>query len=117
MTDHMQLKAYKIPVEGIKPIAVGFGACLATDRITVDGAKVGYCYREEPGISVASGWVFLAGDETQEYADDPDNWAYYDINDIANCDPSIAVIIGHPIGSEFERSASDELVPVMSGEA
>ncbi|MCC8361803.1 DUF2185 domain-containing protein [Lysobacter sp. A6] len=34
---------------------------MASDRITVDDAKVGYCYREDPEDSVDSGWRFFAG--------------------------------------------------------
>ena len=45
--------------------------CFATDRILVDGEKVGYMYREEPadGNDWDSGWRFTAGDESQEYMD------------------------------------------------
>ena len=98
-------------------MAVGYGACLATDRITVDGSSVGYCYREDPDQPEDSGWRFLAGDETQSYADNPDNWSYYDINTIANYDPGIALVLDAPTGSEFERDESGQLVPVSSGEA
>ena len=38
--------------------------CLVSDRITKDGCKVGYMYREEPDDSAPdSGWRFMAGDE------------------------------------------------------
>lgn len=49
------------------------GSCMASDRILVDGARVGYMIREQPTDSVSSGWTFMAGDETQEYADDAAN--------------------------------------------
>ena len=99
------------------PVAVGYGACLATDRITVDGEIVGYCYREAPDNEVDCGWRFMAGDETQEYVDNPDNWAFYDVNTIANYDASITAILEAPIGSAFERGGSGELVAVSEDEA
>src|SRR5688572_28007369 len=101
----------------IKPIAVGFGACLATDRIMVDGARVGYCYREEPSNSVYSGWRFLAGDESQDYVDIADHWAFYDINTVANYDPSIAAVIEAPCGSAYERNEAGVLEPIREDEA
>jgi hypothetical protein len=89
--------------EQLKPVAVGFGACIASDRIMIEGALVGYCYRQQPDTFVDSGWRFFAGDETQEYADDPEHFAYYDINTVANYDPNIAAILESPLGSAFER--------------
>ena len=113
----MPHKTFLLQADQIKPIAVGYGACLASDRITVDGAPVGFCYRESPDLPEDSGWRFLAGDETQDYADNPDNWSYYDINTIANYDPGIALVLDAPVGSEFERSESGQLVPALPGGA
>ncbi len=79
------------------------GAGLATDHITVEGRLVGYMYREEPDTSTDSGWRFLSGHESQEYADVADNWAFYDLNTIANYDQAIISYLGSPIGTEFER--------------
>jgi hypothetical protein len=58
-------KKFKIPAEEMKKIAIGFGACIATDMITVEGHSVGNMYREEPD-SPLNGWVFMAGNESQE---------------------------------------------------
>ena len=59
----MKKKTYALRADQIKPLAEGHGACFATDRITVDGKKVGYMYREDPDEDVDSGWRFMAGDE------------------------------------------------------
>ena len=60
--------------EKIKPVIDLQLGCFATNRITVDGKKVGYMYREEPDTSFPdSGWRFFAGDENDEYANNPDN--------------------------------------------
>jgi len=113
----MPSKAFKIAANQMKPIAVGYSSCLATDRITVDGSPVGYCYREDPDTPEDSGWRFFAGDESQQYTDDPDNLALYDVNTIANYDPDIAIFIESPAGSAFERDASGLFVPASADEA
>jgi len=66
-----------------------YGACVATDMITVEGHRVGFMYREKADDAVDSGWRFLSGHESQEYMDDAENHAVYDINTIANYDPEI----------------------------
>lgn len=112
----MPHKKFRLEAHQFKSIAVGYGACIASDRITVDGVPVGYCYREEPDIEVDSGWRFLAGDESQEYADNPENLALYDINTIANYDPSITEVLDAPMGSAFERNQAGRLVAVRDAE-
>ena len=78
--------------------------CFATDRIMVDGCKVGYMYREEPDEGVPdSGWRFTAGDESDEYMDNPDNSGIYALNTVANSDPDIIPFLKAPYGSSFIR--------------
>ena len=108
----MPPKKFRVAPGDMKPVAIGYGACIASDRITVDGVPVGYCYREATEDAVDSGWRFFAGDESEEYADNPDNFAFYDINTITNCDPSIALVIESPVGSMFERDGLGHWVRV-----
>ena len=81
------------------------GSGIASDRITVDGHSVGYMYREVPDNDIDSGWRFFAGDEAQDYADDPDHWAIYDLNTIANCDRAIIPYLESGYGTKLERVA------------
>lgn len=90
-------------LEQIRALAPGRGGCFATDRITVDGERVGYMYRESPDSGSDSGWRFFSGDESQEYVDDPDNTTIYDVNTIANYDPEIIPFLDAPPGSAFAR--------------
>jgi len=113
----MPHKNFHLAADLIKPIAVGYGACYATDRITVDGKLVGYCYREEPDNDLDSGWRFFAGDESQDYVDNPDNLAIYDINTIANYDPDITAFLEAPSGSTFERNHAGQFVVVRTEDA
>jgi len=96
-------KTFHLKASDIKPVAEGHGGCIATDRITVEGARVGYMVRDAPLNAVDSGWSFFAGDESQNYLDDPDNSGVYDVNTIANYDPEIVQFLEAPIGSRFVR--------------
>ena len=81
----------------------GADGCIATNRIMVEGNKVGYCYREEPDNGWDSGWRFTAGDESDEYMDDPNNSAIYKLNTICNDDPDIIPLLNTPAPCAFER--------------
>jgi hypothetical protein len=87
----------------MEPLAIGRGACFATDHITVEGRKVAFMYRESPDNDIDSGWRFLSGFESDEYMNDPDNHGIYDVNTIANHDPDIIEFLDAPIGTAFER--------------
>jgi hypothetical protein len=65
-------------------------------------------YREQPKKNVDSGWRFFAGDESQEYADTPDNFAIYEVNTICNYDPAIIPHLSAAIGSAFGRVADTD---------
>ena len=96
-------KPFRLRADQIKPIATGYGGCFATDMITCDGRKVAFMYREEPDFDVDSGWRFFSGFESDDYVNNPDNIAIYDINTIANDDPDIIPFLDAPVGSSFER--------------
>lgn len=107
-------KAFKISGEQIKPLIAypNEGGCYASDRIMVDGAKVGYMYREQPDKGFDSGWRFFAGDESQEYSDNPDNFGIYKVNTVCNYDPTIIPFLDAPYGSAFARaSGTDQFKP------
>jgi hypothetical protein len=88
----------------IKPIAEGFGACIASNKITVDGSPVRFMYREAPHNDTDSGWRFLSGLETAAYMKKSSNHAFHDCNTIANHDRTIIPFLGEPIGSVFEKA-------------
>jgi hypothetical protein len=109
----MKKKTFALNAGQIKPIATGYGGCIATDMITVQGKKVGYMVREETSREEDSGWCFMAGDESQEYMDDPDNHGIYDVNTIANYSPDIVEFLDAPPCSAFIRDPeTGKLVPV-----
>jgi len=105
-------KVFKIPADKIRQLAPDRGGCIASDRITVDGERVGYMYRDQPADDLDSGWRMLAGDESEDYMDEASNHAVYDLNTIANYDPDIIPLLDAPLGAQFERSEGGRLVAV-----
>lgn len=108
-------KTFKIPGDQIRRIAPGHGACFATDRIVVDGERVGYMYREDPDNKTDSGWRFMAGTESDAYMEDADNLGIYDVNTVANYDPDIIPLLDAPVGSSFERDEEGDFIEIDSG--
>ena len=97
---------YHVKAEDVKhllPDWEGADGCIATNRITVEGYKVGYCYREKPDGGWDSGWRFTAGDESEAYMDDPNNAGIYKLNTICNDDPDIIPLLRTPAPCAFER--------------
>jgi hypothetical protein len=110
-------KQFKLSANEIRPLVTGYGSCIATDRITVDGLRVGYMYREAPVNASDSGWHFFSGDESQEYVDNSSNLAIYNVNTIANYDPEITSILDKAIGTAWTRDSSgifieDKICPI-----
>ncbi len=110
VNDPRSMKKFKIKKEEMKPLAVGYGACIASDMITVEGKKVWYMYREKPINETDNGWRFLSGYENEEYMANPNNHAFYDTNTIANYDPDIINFIDLPHGTQCERNDNGVLV-------
>ena len=97
---------YHVKAEDVKSLLPdwrGADGCIATNRITVEGCKVGYCYREKADGDWDSGWRFTAGDESDEYMDDPNNAGIYGLNSICNDDPDIIPLLNTPAPCAFER--------------
>jgi hypothetical protein len=100
------LKRYK-EIKDFEKIVTGYGGCIASDKITVDGLPVMFMYREKPIDPVDSGWRFLSGTESDEFMADPSNHNVFDVNTIANYDPTIVIFLDAPIGAAFEKKTSE----------
>lgn len=109
----MTTKIFKLDTKELVDLVPGMGGCFATDKITVDGLKVGYMYREEPEDASDSGWRFFSGTESQDYVDNPENMMYYDVNTIANYDRTIIPYLDSPVGSEFEKIDNSEVFKLI----
>jgi hypothetical protein len=104
---------FKIKPDDIKDLIKPIGYCYASDKITVDGEKVGFMYRETPYEKEDSGWRFLSGTEDDEYIDDPKNSFIFDVNVIANYDSAIIPYLEKNIGTELQRvDDKDAFIPL-----
>jgi len=86
------------------------GACYVSDRIVIDGVRVGYMYREDPDNRLDSGWRFLSGDESEEYMDDSWNLGLYELNTICNYDRDVIPFLGSEWPSEFARNSTSGIL-------
>lgn len=78
--------------------------CLVSDKITKEGFKVGYMYREEPDHGRPdNGWRFMAGNEDDEYMNNANNCHVFAINTICNYDKDIIPYLKSEIGSAYIR--------------
>ena len=78
--------------------------CFASDKITKEGFAVGYMYRETPDEGVPdSGWRFFAGDEDEDYTNNPDNTHLFKLNTLCNYDEYIIPYLHSKPGSAYIR--------------
>ena len=110
-----QNKNFKIKKGEITQLIEPMGGCIATDKITVDGMKVGYMEVCHPINDLDSGWRFRSDTETQEYINDLNNSTVYDVNTIANYDPAIIPYLNLPYGTELERIPGTDKFNIISG--
>jgi hypothetical protein len=108
-------KKYKLNADDFVQLVQPMGGCIATDRITVQGEPVDYMIRENPRNEIDSGWQFFSGKEDQDYIDNPENMAIYDVNTIANYDRAIIPYLGLPVGTALERVRGTERFEIIPG--
>lgn len=83
--------------------------CIVSDKITKEGFKVGYMYREEPSNNNPdSGWRFTSGNEDGEYMNNPSNHHIFAINTICNYDRDIIPYLKSKVGSAYIRVSSNK---------
>ena len=111
---------YDVKTEDIKellPDWEGAEGCIATNRVVIDGCKVGNCYREKPDGDWDSGWRFTAGDESDAYMDDPNNAGIYTLHSICNSNPDIIPLLNAPYNSAFVRDENGIFQQITDWEA
>ena len=106
-------KQYKLNPGQLRSVLTGYEggdkvACIASDRITVDGLPVGYLFREQPLDPNApdSGWRIFAGDEDADYMADATHFDFFHLNTICNYDASILALLNAPAPVAFRRAGS-----------
>ncbi len=104
------MKEFKLKENEIKELTTVKGGCIASDRITVDGHKVGYMYREKPTNETDSGWRFFSGDEADEYTNNPDNFSMFQLNTICNYDTDIIPYLEKAVGTKLARDVNGTFI-------
>lgn len=105
-------KQYKLGPADIRMVLTGYeggdkAACIASDRITVDGCPAGYLYREAPldPNGPDSGWRIFSGDEDDAYLADATHFDFFHLNTVCNYDVSILALLNAPYGTAYRRAA------------
>lgn len=100
MEDFIKVKNEKL-VEWNEPNGEG---CIVSDKITKEGYKVGYMYRENPTEgNPDSGWRFLAGNEDEDYMNNAINHHVFALNTVCNYDKDIIPYLKSKVGSAYIR--------------
>lgn len=84
-----------------------FGYVLASKMLVENKLPVLFMYREE-GTDKDSGWRFFSGLEDQDYVDNPENIAIYDIKTILSIDESVKSYLDSTSPAAYERTSSEE---------
>lgn len=100
-----------------EPLAKGRGGCIVTDRIAVEGRRIGLMRRSTPLNRRDSGWQFFAGNESPAYLADTDKSSVFDLNTLANFDPAIVPYLDAPIGCAFARRGRSASLVQVEGAA
>lgn len=103
--EFIKIKVEKL-IEWNEPNGEG---CIVSDKITKEGFKVGYMYREQPSNdNPDSGWRFMAGNEDNEYMNNSNHHHIFAINTICNYDRNIIPYLKSKIGSAYIRVNSNK---------
>ena len=109
--DFIKIKIEKL-IDWDEPNGEG---CIVSNKITKDDFKVGYMYRETPDEGRPdSGWRFMAGNEDDEYMNNPNNHHIFAINTICNYDKDIIPYLKSKVGSVYIRT-NDKYFEVDDG--
>lgn len=80
--------------------------CFVSSAVLNDQRRVHALYREEVDAEGKerrfSGWTLMAGDETDEYCDDPENWHFVSLGVVLNIDDGFRHLLDLPFTSEME---------------
>lgn len=91
------------------------GDLLVVSRRVLAGAPALFAWRDEP-TDEDSGWTLLAGDEPDEWLQDPDQFVERTAGDVLAADPTLLAILGAPPDSTYERTGQDaEWVELVEG--
>jgi len=83
--------------------------CVVSKRISKVGKPILYMTRDNPVEQTDSGWTFLSGEELdfdEQFMENGANFQMYELNTVANVDPSVVPLLNTIPGAAFERDTS-----------
>jgi hypothetical protein len=80
------------------------GYVIVSNQIMIDRLPIGYLYREDPEDTSDSGWRMFSGEESQDYADNFDNFKMYNMSTMVEVEPHLKEIVHYDAPVEFELS-------------
>ena len=85
------------------------GGCIVSKQIE-EGRAIGYMYRDEDTSDKwpDTGWRFFAGDETDEYVNNPGHASIWSLNTVCNLYPYILGYVEAGGGSAFGRNSKGQ---------
>ena len=85
------------------------GGCIVSKQIE-EGRAIGYMYRDEDTSDKwpDTGWRFFAGDETDEYVNNPGHASIWSLNTVCNLYPDILGYVEAGGGSAFGRNSKGQ---------
>ena len=92
------------------------GYIVASNEVMLLGKPVGYLYREEPSNEDDSGWRVFSGEETREYADDPNNFSLYYASSVVKVAPELREFLQFDFPVAFERDRESGQFVVVDGD-
>ncbi len=77
--------------------------CLITKK-ALEEERIGYMYRQNPEEDFTDcGWRFMAGDETEEYVNEPGNIIVCQYSMVCNIEPSVRAYFYSDRGKQYEK--------------
>jgi hypothetical protein len=80
------------------------GGVMASKMVFVEGTQPRFLYREKRINPEDSGWRIFTGFESEEYLDDPGNFAFYNPETVLAKDLTLWEILLTSVGSVYEKS-------------
>ena len=81
---------------------------IVSKKVREEGWKIGYGMRDKPTREEDSGWYFCAGNETDDYINDPNNLELWRVASVLMYDPALNELITSPYGTAIIRVDHDK---------
>jgi len=81
---------------------------IVSKKVREEGWKIGYGMREEPTRESDSGWFFGAGNETDEYINNPNNLELWTVHSVLTTEKALNEFITAPYGTAIVRVSSEK---------